>query len=295
MNLPARAAHAKHIAVLFHETDRHVRLEKYIVDHLARYWRESGLQVSYLFGTDTFVPADLLFVHVNLSVVPVAYLDFAARYPLSVNGNVRDIRKSVISENLVRPGDRWDGPVIVKSDLNFGGQPERDVDQSWLHRNSTTWRRVQRVATKMTRRSPTFASWEDYRIYDRLEELPERWFHHPEAVVEKFLPETEDGLFHLRIYQFLGDRSSCVRLASANPLIKAEGSVRAEPVEPHRDIVDWRKRLAMDYGKLDYLERDGRAVLIDANKTTGASTRVADEDLAAKRRHQAEGIYSFFS
>ena len=108
-----------HIAVLFHENDRHRDLSTYIVGHLAPFWREDGHQVTFLFGTRHFVPADILFVHVNLSVVPDRYVEFAARYPVAVNSRIRDIRKSVISRNLVGPGDPWDGPVIVKTPDSF--------------------------------------------------------------------------------------------------------------------------------------------------------------------------------
>ncbi len=49
----------------------------------------------------------------------------------------------------------------------------------------------------------------------------------------------------------------------------------------------------MDYGKLDYLINDNEAVLLDVNKTTGASRHIDDAQLKVMRRHQAEGIYSF--
>ena len=97
---------------------------EYLVDNFARFWREDGLEVVYLYGTDWFVPADLVLVHVDLSVVPESYIEFAARYPIVLNGRVRDIGKSAISGYLVHPGDDWDGPVIVKTDLNSGGYAE---------------------------------------------------------------------------------------------------------------------------------------------------------------------------
>jgi hypothetical protein len=72
-------------------------------------------------------------------------------------------------------------------------------------------------------------------------------------------------------------------------------SVSSEPIEPHPDVETWRKRFDLDYGKLDYLVHDGRAVLIDVNKTIGASRQVADAPLQAMRRRLAEGLYSYFT
>jgi hypothetical protein len=283
----------KKIAVLFHEADRRADVSTYIVDHFARFWREDGNEVTYVFGTRRHEPADLLFVHVDLSVVPDEYLEFAAGYPAAVNGRVRDIRKSVTSRNLLRPGDEWAGPVLVKSDLNFGGRPERIRQQSWLQRRSRAWRGASKVTRRLTGRNG-FPDWDDYVLFERLVDVPAEWFRRSDSVVEKFLPELEDSLYHIRMYQFLGDRWTCQRLASPHPVIKAGRSVSAEMVEPHPEVQAWRDELGMDYGKLDYLVRDDMVVLLDANKTTGASRHLGDDELEALRRHLAEGLYSFF-
>jgi hypothetical protein len=139
-----------------------------------------------------------------------------------------------------------------------------------------------------------FRSWRDYRLFDRLAAVPESWFRNRHAVVERFRPEIENGLYHLRMYQFLGDRWSCTRLASPDPILKAATSVRVERVEPHPEIVAWRETLRMDYGKLDYVVHEGEVVLLDANKTTGASRHMGDAELQAMRRHLAEGLYAYF-
>jgi hypothetical protein len=288
--VPLRAA-ASSIAVLFHEKSRDDWLPGYIVHHLARFWREDGHEVAYVFGTRRFVPADLVLVHVDLSVVPAPYLDFAAQYPMALNRSVGDIRKSVVSTNLVGPGDPWKGPVMVKSDLNCGGWSE-DALVGWLPR-SRVRRRARRTYERLARRQ-TFRSSTDYRVYDDLSSVPAALTRRRDLVLEKFLPEREDGLYHLRVYQFLGNRSSCVRLASHDPVVKAGTSVSAEAVEPHPEILAWRERLGMDYGKLDYVVRDGHVVLIDVNKTTGASKHMDGDALDAMRRELAEGLYAYF-
>jgi hypothetical protein len=282
------------VAVLFHEGERHASLASYIVHHLARYWREDGHEVEYLFGTRRFVPADLVLVHVNLSVVPVDYLRFAARYPLALNSRVADIRKSAISRNLVRPGDAWQGPVIVKSNLNYAGQPELVLGGNWAEQRFPLWRKLMRRMPRIARWEKPITQWQDYEVFDHISQVPRAFLWSRKLVVEKFRPEFEGGLYHLRIYQFLGDRYSCSRLASPSPVVKAQNCQRVERVEPHAEILAWREKLGIDYGKLDYVVTDGEVVLLDVNKTTGASRHMADADLRAMRRNLAEGLYGYF-
>lgn len=283
------------IAVLFHEGDRHTDPGATIVHHLAQCWREDGHEVAYLHGTRRFTPADLLIVHVNLSVVPAAYLRFAARYPIALNARIADIRKSRISRNLVRPGDAWEGAVIVKSDLNYGGEPEDRLGRNWAEQRFPLWRRIARRARRTFGGGAMAAGWHDYQVFGSLHEVPASRLRSRELVVEKFRPEREGDLYHLRIYQFLGDRYSCHRLASRSPVIKAQNAVRVERIEPHPAVLGWRETLGMDYGKLDYVIDGAEPVLLDANKTTGASRSMAGADLQAMRRHLAEGLYAYFA
>jgi hypothetical protein len=67
-----------------------------------------------------------------------------------------------------------------------------------------------------------------------------------------------------------------------------------EQIEPHPDVLAWREELQIDYGKLDFVVHDGQVVLLDVNKTTGASRHMPDEALRQMRRHFAEGLYSYF-
>lgn len=287
---------ARHIVVLLHADAAHRTLPSSAVYHFAPYWREAGHRVEFVRGAKRFVPADLAFVHVDLSVVPDEYLALAARYPASVNGRVKDIRKSVTSEILVREGDGWDGPVIVKSDLNYAGEPERSVGLLRLVRRARLAHQALRVLDRAWRGvlpSP-FDSWRDYRIFEHRDQVPSRLLADRRIVVERFVPEIENGRYHLRMYQFLGDRWSCIRLASTDPLLKAGNSIRVDRVAPHPEVEAWRRRLQLDYGKIDYVVHDGRPVLLDANKTTGAGEFASGPELEERRRHRAAGIESLF-
>jgi hypothetical protein len=296
------AAHRKHrIVVLFHEGDRHLSTSRYIVHHLATYWREDGHDVQFAFGLSATPPADLVLVHVNLSVVPDDYLALAARYPLALNTGIRDIRKSRVSENLVRPGDAWTGPVIVKSNLNYGGRPEIDLNRSWLERRFARIGRLRDSLRRGLGRPPRIDSPNAYEIYERLDAVPDYRLGDESLVVERFLPEIEGDLYFTRVYQVLGDRWSCTRMGSRSPIVKANESVLVETVEPPPEAKMWRERLGMDYGKLDYVVHDGRPVLLDANKTIGASLYagarggVSEAEIANRRRQLAQGLYWYFS
>lgn len=89
-------------------------------------------------------------------------------------------------------------------------------------------------------------------------------------------------------YQFLGDRWLCLRIGSRSPIVKGHNSVSAESIEPHPCVVESRKAL-------NTVVADARPVLLDANKTIGASRSgmnqvVSRERVAANRRTLAEGI-----
>ena len=84
------------IAILQSEGFEFVRYA-YLVHRLTAVWREHGATVFNLFGVKNFVPADLVFVHVDLSCVPQAYQDFAGRYPRQINMDAVDIKNPDIA------------------------------------------------------------------------------------------------------------------------------------------------------------------------------------------------------
>jgi hypothetical protein len=272
----------RRIALLFHESDRDRDLSAYAVSRLIPVWREDGHEVVAVFGAQDFVPADLAFVHVDLSEVPEEYLALAARYPASVNGRIRSIRKSAYSPHLLREGDRWEGPVIVKSDRNYGGSPEAQ-------------RRIPRLDGQGVH--PPFASPFHYPVLPGLGAVPKAVFGSSDFIVQRFLPELEEGLFHVRTYAFLGDWEECQRLASDQPIVKAETKVASAPAPVHPGIRALRRELGFDYGKIDYLLHGEELVVLDLNKTTGSrgSARPANPYRAATRAAKARGLYGLFT
>jgi hypothetical protein len=101
-------------------------LQRYFVGLVAKEWETRGIRVFVHRGDlNCSVSADVCFVHVDLSVVPPHYIEFASQYPNTINLHITDIRKTSYSRNRVIRGDGYDGPIIVKSSLNSAGLPER--------------------------------------------------------------------------------------------------------------------------------------------------------------------------
>lgn len=284
----------RRIAVLFHRNDRRRDLRRYAVTHLAEFWREDGHRVEFVFGPRRRADADLVLVHVNLSVVPDAYLEYAARFPVALNGRVRDVRKSVMSRNLVTPGDGWEGPVIVKSDLNYGGEPELVLGGWWPRRGTLFSRGVRSLRRRAHMRERRIRDTADYRVFDHIADVPAEWMEGPDVVVERFLPEREGDLYAVRNYLFLGAAATCERRLSSSPVVNSRSAVETVQIEPDPEIVAMREQMGFDYGKFDYVRVDGDVVLLDANKTVGSAVDVDEDTQTAARRRRARGLYAYF-
>ena len=66
------------IAIIFHEKDRRDDwFKRYMIMEYVPIWRELGLGTEVLFGVRQQSDADLAILHIDLSVVPERYLEFA--------------------------------------------------------------------------------------------------------------------------------------------------------------------------------------------------------------------------
>jgi hypothetical protein len=275
------------IAVLLHSHQRKADLRHYLISYLADIWRAEGLEVIYLFGVDDVVPADLLIVHVDLSVVPDAYLEFACRYPRVLNGELRDIRKATFTTLRVTGSSGYSGWVIIKSNLNHAGLPDaRLARMTGIPRLAYLAGRV--VAPGRQRKLLA------YKIYQLVQDVPAGVFECDDLIVEEFVPELENGLYHIRHFDVLGDRFTCLRMASARPVVRGHWAVSSEVVEPHPHVFQLRRMLNLDYGNLDYVMHNGVVHLLDVNKTLNAGAVSGARGAHAQRRqHIAEGIYAY--
>lgn len=268
------------VCILMHGASRPSDVRNWAIDDFVGHWRNDGLDVEYLFGTEHRVPARILLVHVDLSVVPDEYLEFAAGYERVINGTVRDIRKSTYSTLQIGPDSDYDGPVIVKSDYNCAFLGERIL-----------WSRGTELDVEPSYPHP-ISSQLDYRLYRRASAVPRAIAEHPSTIVERFAPEWERGLYHTRCYHFLGPVWTCVRLAAREPIVLGRNAVSSEDVEPPASVVQVREKMGLDYGKIDFVISDGQPIVIDINKTTGSGAVSDNPIVSAHRRKRAAAIHT---
>ncbi len=198
--------------------------------------------------------ADLVIPHIDLTVWPAALNDFLDHYPNVVNRRLTDISKRRISRYLVRPDDAWDGPVIVKSDSNYGGLIDRvnraDRPQA-----------VSRLLLPVHRGK--------YLVYPRIAAVPKAAWDDPTLVVERFLAERKGELYGLRQLMVCANRFVTRQQWSTDPVVKGEHVVERriiyDPPPPEvREAVD---AFGVDFGKVDFTIVDGKAFVFDIART----------------------------
>lgn len=277
----------RHIVILTHPNDQFSE-RGYTLGGIADEWRRSGNRVTVVEDPTRRIEGDVVVMHVDLTVTPDEYVEFARKFPVVINRAVTDISKRHISSSLVRPGDGYDGPVIVKTDLNCGGIAEGELARrkSFLGRCARAIRR--RLPWSM--RAEMFTG--DYPIFDSVKKVPWAVWRNPSFVVERFLPERHGELFCMRNWFFLGDAEDHQVIYADHPVIKPYDAVKIEPGgEAPEDLRLIRARLGFEYGKFDYGIVDGRVVLYDANRTP---TMMPTPEYFARFRLLAKGIESFF-
>ncbi len=183
-------------------------------------------------------------------------------------GALRIFRSVGSAVAQVSRGTGGDGPVIVKTDLNYGGRREGDIA-----RKSGS---LQKYILAVRRRLPwswgaQMGIW-DYRIFKSAAEVPLAVWFNSSLIVERFLSERRDGFYCTRSWTFLGDAEKNILMYAKQPIIKLKVAVRTEAVEVPDELRRMRCELGFEYGKFDYAIVDGRVVLYDANKTPTTGT-----------------------
>ena len=247
------------LAVITHTYDN-FRGRKPLLGSLAAHWAGAGHSIEVVEGLGDWPDADAAILHVDLSVVPEAYRAAAKRYPIVLNGNATDIRKTRVSRNLLKRGDDWTGPVVVKTDLNFRGIPERFALECFRRDGKTP-----DLAPV-----PLVSTDKPYPILRSIAEVPDEVWNNPGLVVERFLPERDAQGFWMRAWVFFGGCERCTRYCSTHPIVKTANIIAREPAPVPDELRAERERLGFNYGKFDFVDIDGRAILLDANRTPSA-------------------------
>jgi hypothetical protein len=278
-----------------HERDRAAHATFYIVWSLATIWRERGIDVRVHHGLRGLPQADVLFPHLTVSRMPPEYAAVLDGHPRVVNRGVRDVTKRSFSRQLVRPGDGWEGPVIVKTDRNCGGVAERAVYGHWEGRRARLRRALRRLvglpAPKLA--FATHMESARYPVFASVGEVPPGVFRNRALVVERLLPERIGDRYCLRNYTFLGERFVCARRRGPHPVVKAGTDDVREEVDVSPEIEAERQRLAFDYGKFDWVVHEGRPVLLDVNPTPTYAGFTLTEAQRQRSEHLADGIVAW--
>lgn len=224
------------------------------------------------------IPGDAALLHVDSTFVDENYLALRSHYPRALNFGTADISKRTVSSQCLTPRSDWSGPVVVKSDLNYRGLPEKKHNQ-----------RALRAGRPLPHPN---AKWVDeYRLLDRLEDVPDYIWSDPSLIVERFLPEIDtDGNYVYRTWMFMGRYEYCNKFVGSDWLVKGETIISHEFTHVPDELRIERERLNFDYGKFDFVIHDGVPFLMDVNRTTGIAAQ-CDHIMMRKARILAEGLH----
>lgn len=262
----------------------------YLLHHMCDVWLSRGIDIAVIKGLDQDLPdADLAILHTDITAIGEDYGKIINHYPVVLNGRVRDISKHVFSDLIVRRDSAYNGPVIVKTNANFGGMRERrekflDGDHQASIDIQRPWRKVEWL--------------EEYPTFNSLHEVPRGVWRNDKLVVEKFLTQqNESGEYLLKVWVFFGDQDIYYQCVSDEPVIKSHNTKRREFLDLNDlpdSIREARTKLGFDFGKFDFSISDGEAVLYDINRTPGSAGNVTNQDEVSERiRRLSTGLDYF--
>jgi hypothetical protein len=276
------------IAIITNEFNSRIEGSRYFLGQLTKIWRQQGIELRVSAGCN-YNPADLAFVHVDTTVVPDEYLELGKRYPVALNGNVKDILKTSISQYLLKKDDPYQGPVIVKTNANYGGVNELRIavasgQSAWYDPDvERPWRKREIMDSL------------NYPVFDRLAEVPPGIWKNNKLVVEKFLPERLDnGDYRCRTYIFFGEQEFAAWFTAPRPVIKSTVATNMGVLgEIPQSLRDIRIASGFNYGKLDYTEVNGEVFVYDMNKTPAFGSEMLSLISDRKLNEFANEIHTF--
>ncbi len=249
---------------------------RYFIHLLISEWRKKGEEVQVCSDIDHLPAARLAILHIDSTFLPPAYQVLPQHYSTVVNLGAADISKRRVSRHLLKPDNDYRGPVIVKTNANYGGYAEL------VQRYKTpVLGRLRKMVDRRRHWSRTGILQHDkYPIFQSLHEVPPAVWHNPALVVERFLEERHGELYALRQWLFFGDREIGKISFSKNPIIKMNNVIDSAPLDRVPESLRvLRDELGFDYGKFDYVLHDGAAVLLDANRTPTYSAHLSAKGL----------------
>jgi len=259
--------------------------QKYLIALLSWHWTRAGHEV--IFGPTDSIDADMGILHIDRTHIVADKVPVRPRLTPLLNERVLDISKKSYSTLRVMPDDDWSGPVIVKSDLNSFGIPERQ------NLRLSYWQRKQRKLSKKSWRLARCLPPARYPLLPHLANVPKWVWNHPGLIVERFMPERKGDEYCLRGWIFFGNHSYAYRLFANDYMVKAGHITGYEILDGHpAEFETLRAAHGFDFGKFDYVEVDGKPILLDMNKTPMIVNENNTPD-TPRLRHLANGLYDF--
>ena len=281
-------------------TDPKVKFKDiYVLKELVDLWRQDGHEV--VIGYTDRLEADIGILHIDQTWVKDGYVPEISDNIRLLNGAVRDISKRSFSEQILDVNSQYDGQVLVKTNANCHGYQDIQARTNPKRGYSYIQYKIKRKLLNFIKsRSLNEYSWrylhyipEDYPILDNISNVPNCVWKRNDLIVEKFLPEKEGDLYILRLWLFFGDRECSVKIWGRKPIVKSRDLVRYEYIDEVPEVLrKARKKLGFDFGKFDYIMRNGEAILLDVNKTPTFSP--SEHDVNPISIRLAQGIHSYF-
>lgn len=253
---------------------------------LADNLESKGIKVRIQTGFDNPPSARCVVNHVDLTTTPPKYIDYFKKFPQGINTSLIDIGKALVCQDtLVLPDHDYSGPVIVKTNLNYGGRPEL-----------TALQRAGRLADGVQHDiSRGFIDPQNYPIFNSVKDVPEQVWANPALVVQKFLAEIDSlGRYCLRYCYVFGSKSFQLKIATESPIVKGSNILERQildiPVPP--ELLREKERLGVDFGRFDFAVVNDQVVLFDVNRTPciRQDSKLLYRD---QFRELSEGIYDF--
>jgi len=284
-----------------------------LVNSLTKCWLKSGYDVKFISPQHMDdLDADIIFIHIDTTNVPRRILELSKQYPNIINGTAESISKELFSKQLVSLNSEYNGEVIVKTKSNYGGLPELHGGRfSRIKRKFAGLIRKMALSDLINSHHIKHLLWKNLRIldpgnyplFDSISDVPSGVWENPKLIVEKYLPELDsEGRYVLRHWYFFGDKEFNRTLVSSKSPIKWSSMNQDERelsvqewnkinICTQADIPDEvrevRKKLKMDFGRIDWAFHNGTAVVFDANKTPTLSVGSMQLETDLNRRRES--------
>lgn len=268
-------------------------LAGYLLKALARRWGQQGHVVT-VGETNHFPPADIACLHMDTTDLKDAFAHIAGNYPRVLNGRFLDNSKRRLSKRLLTADSNYSGPVILKTDANYGGLPELrhrypgGIPEALIARSfidpDIDWHRVEHIPSK------------NYFVLDSKDTVPAPVWSNPHLVVEQFTPEIDqNGLFCMRACLFFGRREACILMRSRSQIIKGPNVIEREFLNgpAPQEVQAFKREHGIDFGRIDYVIHRGEVIILDANKTASLSHEAASMLAHVITQPLAEGLRDY--